>query len=423
MAWYVARKSRRRLFKLCAVLLALDFFCSVEAWVLNPMKAAKSLANRLELERIAKSEGLAVEIIGALNQPSSHQDLWAGIINSADRPDGTIFGFPDSEGREVSRVLDIFESAGAIHLNDREMSIAKVKTKETTALLVDWKSAPHKNSFASSDTPATIVRTRMKHWVERTLVGLKMCPFTGSTDASGHNLRDFGIEPTPIQYAESLATSLPELMLDFWTEAETFLKASESGASSIILAAPAWDSEEGWEAWHRAVFPALEASVLAARQGRTLGVVCFHPRYATPDEAFLRRHRFGHMHPPRKLGEWLERREPALSAALAAAGEGGPGGREDALQWAGSYQRRSPHAMINVLWARQLEAAENVRSSESLYARNLKRLLREGRPATARRRRGGAAPSWSGGGPAAPARNGWALSPRRVWSWLFFTLL
>ena len=37
------------------------------------------------------------------------------------------------------------------------------------------------------------------------------------------------------------------------------------------------------------------------------------------------------------------------------------------LQWAGSYMRRSPHAMINVLWAQQLEAAENIRSSSSLY--------------------------------------------------------
>ena len=90
------------------------------------------------------------------------------------------------------------------------------------------------------------------------------------------------------------------------------------------------------------------------------------------------------------------------------------------LHWAGSYQRRSPHAMINVccaqeytrvhahahayahacerlhftvgthacacpmllpqvLWAEQLEKAENKRKSPLLYSRNMARVLRAGR--------------------------------------------
>jgi hypothetical protein len=36
--------------------------------------------------------------------------------------------------------------------------------------------------------------------------------------------------------------------------------------------------------------------------------------------------------------------------------------------------------MINVLWSHQLEAAENKRDSESLYVRNVRRLLKEGVP-------------------------------------------
>ena len=51
------------------------------------------------------------------------------------------------------------------------------------------------------------------------------------------------------------------------------------------------------------------------------------------------------------------------------------------LQWAGSYQRRSPHALINVLWARQLEQAEQKRKSSLLYTRNIQRALGEGREA------------------------------------------
>ena len=41
----------------------------------------------------------------------------------------------------------------------------------------------------------------------------------------------------------------------------------------------------------------------------------------------------------------------------------------------------SPHASINVLWARQLEQAEQKRKSSLLYTRNVRRALAEGRDA------------------------------------------
>ena len=43
--------------------------------------------------------------------------------------------------------------------------------------------------------------------------------------------------------------------------------------------------------------------------------------------------------------------------------------------------RRTPHATINVLWARQLEAAETRRASRDFYPKNLRRLRAEGRDA------------------------------------------
>ena len=41
-------------------------------------------------------------------------------------------------------------------------------------------------------------------------------------------------------------------------------------------------------------------------------------------------------------------------------------------------QRRSPHAMINVLWAEQLEVAETKRKSRTLYSRNVAKVLQQG---------------------------------------------
>ena len=76
-------------------------------------------------------------------------------------------------------------------------------------------------------------------------------------------------------------------------------EGGEEKLSSIVLSAPAWDDRRGgvvsetvhppplfachcyvgrrWGEWHRTVFPLLEASVLAAGLGRTLGAVLRSP--------------------------------------------------------------------------------------------------------------------------------------------------
>jgi hypothetical protein len=63
------------------------------------------------------------------------------------------------------------------------------------------------------------------------------------------------------------------------------LAADASDVSSILLAAPAYDHDVG--AWAGPIFAMLEAGVVAARAESTVGVVCFHPLYATPDGTIL----------------------------------------------------------------------------------------------------------------------------------------
>ena len=79
---------------------------------------------------------------------------------------------------------------------------------------------------------------------------------------------------------------------------------------------------------------------------------------------------FGHMHSVPRLKKWYnehfspstEQVEPSqLSDNEIAAG--------------GAWQRRTPHAVINVLRAEQLEAAEGRRSTGKLYERNIRVLV------------------------------------------------
>ena len=145
------------------------------------------------------------------------------------------------------------------------------------------------------------------------------------------------------------------------------IEAGEEGTSSIILNAPAWDQR--WDDWCRVVFPTLEASLLSSGLSRVLGIVCFHPQYETPPVEYLARNRFGHMHSSERIREWLSEQDPSLSDATS----------DEDLQWAAACQRRSPHAMINVLWASQLEIAESKRKSSVLYSRNIRKALEVGR--------------------------------------------
>lgn len=209
------------------------------------------------------------------------------------------------------------------------------------------------------------VMQREREWVDRALAPgpLRLCPYTASSSIAGAGLESQGVQPAPIAYYTSAASDAPALMADFWASVRRMLEGGEETTSSIILSAPAWDNR--WLEWRDTIFPLLESGVIAAGLGRTVGIVCFHPAYDVPSPAYLAKHRFGHMHSLATLRRWLREHEPHLESGLS----------DGDLSTAAAQMRRSPHAVINVLWSRQLEVAEAKRRSSLLYATNIARIL------------------------------------------------
>ena len=77
---------------------------------------------------------------------------------------------------------------------------------------------------------------------------------------------------------------------------------------------------------------------------------------------------FGHMHSLPRLKNWYNQyssdsTEPTIPL------------EDDEIAAGGAFQRRTPHAVINVLRAEQLEAAEGRRSTGELYERNIRVLM------------------------------------------------
>ena len=133
--------------------------------------------------------------------------------------------------------------------------------------------------------------------------------------------------------------------------------SGRNGISSILLANPEFDDD--FPLWAGPVFAMLEAGVVAAKAEPLIGVVCFHPQYKSPNGQSWPG--FGHMHSVPRLRKWLNGENEELSNLL----------DDEEVAAGGSYQRRTPHATINVLRAEQLEAAEGRRSTANLYARNI----------------------------------------------------
>lgn len=218
------------------------------------------------------------------------------------------------------------------------------------------------SSWDDDDASDDIIEQRLKAWVRRVLVDLAICPFTKSDRTSGQGLSDVGVPVGRIAYHHSRSSpcSVLALMADAWEAIVDMMEAGDSGrdgVSSILLAAPGFDAS--FPFWAGPVFAMLESTVVAAKSEPLVGVVCFHPAYLSPDGSTFPG--FGHMHSVPRLRRWLDEREPVLSAKLS----------DVDVAAGGAWQRRTPHATINVLRAEQLEKAEGRRDTPELYSRNI----------------------------------------------------
>eukprot|EP00569_Conticribra_weissflogii_P013533 CAMPEP_0171414600 /NCGR_PEP_ID=MMETSP0880-20121228/37778_1 /TAXON_ID=67004 /ORGANISM="Thalassiosira weissflogii, Strain CCMP1336" /LENGTH=597 /DNA_ID=CAMNT_0011932599 /DNA_START=138 /DNA_END=1931 /DNA_ORIENTATION=- len=217
---------------------------------------------------------------------------------------------------------------------------------------------------------------RTKAWVKRVLVGLGICPFTKSNVKSGQGLGDMGVPVANIMYSYSEALAdggendVYLLMADVWGAISDMISAGPSGkngVSSILLSAPGFDDD--FSLWAGPVFAMLESGVGAIEAEEMIGVVCFHPKYVTPDGKSWPG--FGHMHSLVRLKKWCNEHtlEPHSNEIPLT---------DDEVAAGGAWQRRTPHAVINVLRAEQLEAAEGRRKTGELYARNVGVLVGKG---------------------------------------------
>lgn len=325
-------------------------------------------------DQLKKEYGDRIEF---LDNVKDDLETLACLWNEASRAAGgqsIVCAFPNASRRVVRQWVDLFDwiQENCEDWNPNMEATYEDKFGMPTVAITSPPTSNNrrrrKSSAVLGTKDVTLVERQQKSWVKRILVDKGICPFTKSTKLSGQGLSDVGMPVARIAYHTSYATDLVELMADAWTAILEMVRAGpkgKTGVSSILLAAPAFD--DNLDDW-LPVFALLEAGVMVAGLEEHIGVVCFHPKYATPDGSTFPG--FGHMHSVPRLQDWVRQRSSSndflsgLSTEDIAAG--------------GAWQRRTPHATINVLRADQLQAAEGRRNTPQLYAENIRTLMEIG---------------------------------------------
>jgi hypothetical protein len=276
-----------------------------------------------------------------------------------------VIALPDASRQLVQNWAEIIEWMGSLEEDGPLLEASFVQASDSDSSIPAVRIQRIKNLPATSTSTnvEVLVNDRTRAWVKRILVEQGICPFTKSDRKSGQGLGDLGVPVGSIAYHGSVASHPISLFADTWRAILEMIRAGpggKDGISSILLAAPAFDDD--FDRWAGPIFAILEAGVVVAQAQAEIGVVCFHPKYATPDGTSWPG--FGHMHSVPRLEKWYQEHsntQEELSTEEVAAG--------------GAWQRRTPHATINVLRADQLEAAESRRTSGKLYAENIEKLV------------------------------------------------
>jgi hypothetical protein len=345
----------------------------------------QSLFQRNRLENLKLREGESLTIHDDVDGIEAMACLWRDVADiiiqaSSTLPSKTsVIALPGAPAELVVNFVEIVDWMSTNAIDDRSVKVnvqliqqensdADLPVIRLTTIIppVLTKLSPLRYAMDNQTKNDNIFNERTRHWVRRLLVDEKICPFTRSDKMSGQGLADLGVPVGSIAYRSSDARHPAILFADTWTAIDQMIQAGpegRDGVSSILLAAPSYDDD--FQIWAGPIFAMLEASVVAAGAEKEIGVVCFHPKYATPDGSTFPG--FGHMHSVPRLAKWCKEywNDQASQKTLST----------DEVAAGGAWQRRTPHATINVLRADQLAVAESRRESDILYPKNIERLI------------------------------------------------
>lgn len=228
-----------------------------------------------------------------------------------------------------------------------------------------------------------------ENYVDKTLAGLGLCPFTKSMSRSALGLEALGVQPGPVAIRHSAkisaspqTTPATVLAAMYWNGVAELLEKDETEAATFLLVAPETPYQD-FEQFYKDCDNLIEKTNLLSPG--SMGRVWFHPRYKLSEVGYQSG---GHAPPMEEVEGLMDKYLDAHPGAERPSPED--------MARAHDITRWTPHPTINLLRPKQLAMAKENDKRENrakVYPRNVVRVLDAENKGEVRRERGGGAMS------------------------------
>jgi hypothetical protein len=212
-----------------------------------------------------------------------------------------------------------------------------IETETRTAAEVEERNARMQEAAVIDENKCLAA---MKAFVDRVVVGYKVCPYMKNTYVATLG---------PIGYRYSPTADTCGALSAFWNNICELLATPDDVLSSIVLSLPAiaWGTSREAHDRFAAVSELVSRNLCLFRGADVFSLVHFHPRYERNLIHPIEKPAYGHL-PPQS---WL----PAMLRLNGDTAEADYFTDDD--YFLSNYQRRAPHMAINILRVEQVEAA------------------------------------------------------------------
>mmetsp|Transcript_28502 Transcript_28502/g.91993 ORF Transcript_28502/g.91993 Transcript_28502/m.91993 type:complete len:430 (-) Transcript_28502:91-1380(-) len=304
---------------------------------------------------------------------------WNEASRRLERGEGvSVLSFPEAEGeilRKVAETMMLLTEGKLEGLSTRDRvdwKVQALKKGETWLLVIDCKS-PRVSSDASllELAASSLAVLRCQRWVERVIIGMRVCPFTQSVSVAATGLSKVGIAPGPIGYPVCHADHVVHVLSALWNTISDMLSKDPTELSTVLLLTPCFSQDDFPR--YAAASRVISNALLSLKAEKNISLVFFHPFYEREAVFPVNDPTHGHLPPENMLRSMLlnfYEIEDVMNF-------------EDNLHQ-NDFSRRSPMPMINLLRTEQVELAEQLTSGAKVYCANAKRMAQADRTALLR---------------------------------------
>jgi len=277
--------------------------------------------------------------------------------------------FPECDNTKLVEALSSILNSNSRRLGEVSAKVSTWPNVPATKIQLTWPPGFELREREKISSQSAVEATQ--RWVDKTLGRLRLCPHTISMEKAAIGLESSRIKEGPVVIRESLSTypsqiAAASLAASFWDAITEIATVPEEDLATTLLLAPS-SFDDDFVEFAAVCDELIEPTVQATKADSIVGRAWFHPMYDTESIGHTKIVA-GHALPASMVEKFVRQIEDDVPDS-------------ELIVQANNAVRCSPHATINLLRRSQLIAAKEVEAASpnkkpnSIYARNVLRIL------------------------------------------------